>query len=190
MEGSWDKPNMDSELVFPVGKNLPANAGDKRDAGSIPGLGRSLGGGHGNPLQYSCLENHMDREAWWATVHGVTKSWTWVTEYICINSEPGKARWLAKGNLEEMSCISDSSYHKGVILSLSSPCVYLQVLFPLNKHFICFTTLHLCENSFLQSQRPGILPLATDILARIQHSQYWGPASVSGKEPKLCFKPP
>ena len=56
-------------------KNLPANAGDVRDVGSIPGLGRSPGGGHGNPLQYSCLENPMDRGAWWATVHGVAKSW-------------------------------------------------------------------------------------------------------------------
>ena len=45
-------------------KNLPANAGDRKDMGSIPGLGRSLGGGHGNPLQYSCLENPMDRGAW------------------------------------------------------------------------------------------------------------------------------
>ena len=53
-------------------KNLPANAGDLRDMGSIPGLGRSPGEGHGNPLQYSCLENSMDLEAWWATVHGVT----------------------------------------------------------------------------------------------------------------------
>ena len=51
-------------------KNLPANA---EDAGSIPGLGRSPGEGNGNPLQYSCLGNVMDREAWWATVHGVTK---------------------------------------------------------------------------------------------------------------------
>jgi len=59
-----------------VVKNLPANAGDIRDAGLIPGSGRSPGGGHGNPLQYSCLENPMDREAWWATVHRVTKSWT------------------------------------------------------------------------------------------------------------------
>ena len=54
-------------------KNPPASAGDKRDMGSIPGLGRSPGGGHGNPLQYSCLENSMDRGAWRATVHGVTK---------------------------------------------------------------------------------------------------------------------
>ena len=60
-------------LVVLATKNLPANAGDVRDAreeGSIPG------GGHGNPLQYSCLENPMDRGAWWATVHRVTKSQT------------------------------------------------------------------------------------------------------------------
>ena len=57
-------------------KNLPTNAGDIRDSGSIPGWGRSPGGGHGNPLQYSCLENPMDRGAWRATVPGVTKSRT------------------------------------------------------------------------------------------------------------------
>ena len=55
-------------------KNLPANAGDLRDKGLIPGLERSPGGGHGNPLQYSCLENPMDRAAWRATVHRVMKS--------------------------------------------------------------------------------------------------------------------
>ena len=49
-------------------------AGDLRDVDSVPGLERSPGGGHGNPLQYNCLENPMDREAWWATVHRVTKS--------------------------------------------------------------------------------------------------------------------
>ena len=54
-------------------KSLPPNAGD---SGSIPGSERSPGEGHGNPLQYSCLENPMDRGAWRATVHGVTKSWT------------------------------------------------------------------------------------------------------------------
>ena len=55
-----------------VVKNLPANAGDLRDSGSIPGLGRSPGGGHGNPLQYSCLENLKDRGTWWAIVPRVT----------------------------------------------------------------------------------------------------------------------
>ena len=59
-----------------VAKNPPANAGDMRDVGLIPGSGRSSGGGHGNPLQYSYLENTMDRGAWWATVHVVTKNRT------------------------------------------------------------------------------------------------------------------
>ena len=57
-------------------KNLPANAEDAGDSGSILGLGRSPGGRNGNPLQYSCLENPTDRGAWGATVHGITKSWT------------------------------------------------------------------------------------------------------------------
>ena len=61
------------KMDFPGGsmvKNLPANAGD---TGSIPGSGRSPGRGRGNPVQYSCLENPMDREAWWSTIHGVTR---------------------------------------------------------------------------------------------------------------------
>ena len=57
-------------------KNPPANAEDIKDMGSIPGLGISPGGGHSNPLQYSCLENSMDRGTWQATVHGVTKNQT------------------------------------------------------------------------------------------------------------------
>ena len=64
---------------FPGGsvvKNLPARTGDSGDMGSIPGSGRSPRGGHGNPLQYSCWDNPMDRGAWWATVCGVTKNQT------------------------------------------------------------------------------------------------------------------
>ena len=57
-------------------KNLPANARDSGNLGSIPGLGRSPGGGNGTPLQYSCWENLMDRGAWWAIVHRVAKSQT------------------------------------------------------------------------------------------------------------------
>ena len=68
--------NVQQLQVVPVVKNPPANAGETRDPGSIPGLGRSPEGGNGNPLQYSCLENVMDRGAWWATVHGVTESQT------------------------------------------------------------------------------------------------------------------
>ena len=71
-------------IIFQVAlvvKNLPANAGDSRDAGSIPWLARSPGVENGNPLQYSCLENSMDRRAWWATVHGVKKSRTRLSIY-------------------------------------------------------------------------------------------------------------
>ena len=59
-------------------KNLPVNAGDLRDVGSIPGLGRSAGERHGNPIWYSCLENSTDKGVWRATVHRVAKSWTWL----------------------------------------------------------------------------------------------------------------
>ena len=69
---------------FPGGsgvKNQPADAGDRS---LIPGWGRSTGEGNGNPFQFSCLENSVDRGAWWATVHGVTKSRTQVTMHTCI----------------------------------------------------------------------------------------------------------
>ena len=66
-------------MGFPGGtgvKNLSANAGDSRNLGLIPGLGISPGEGNGNPLQYTCLKNPMDRGAWWAAVHDLTKTWT------------------------------------------------------------------------------------------------------------------
>ena len=63
-----------SQMALVV-KNPPASAGDIRDTGSIPKLGRSPREGNGNPLQYSCPENPMDRVTWWATVRGVAKSW-------------------------------------------------------------------------------------------------------------------
>ena len=71
-----DVPSLGASQVAIVVKNPPANAGDMRDAGLISGLGRSPAGGQGNPLQYSCLENSMDRGAWQATVHRVTQSQT------------------------------------------------------------------------------------------------------------------
>ena len=79
-EIGWDNKTKD----FPGGsvvKNLPANAGDAKHMGSVPGLERSPGGGHGYPLQYSCLENPMDRGAWKAAVHRVAME---VTEYTHI----------------------------------------------------------------------------------------------------------
>ena len=76
------KKNSVNILGLPGGlvvKNLPASVGDAGDVGSIPGSGRCPGEGNGNPLQYSCLENSMDKRAWRATVHAVTESQTWLS---------------------------------------------------------------------------------------------------------------
>ena len=80
----WTELKLSDERVLSLGfpggsvvKNLPTNAGDM---GSIPGSGRSLGVRSSNPLQHSCLDNLLDREAWWATVHGVTKSQTQLSD--------------------------------------------------------------------------------------------------------------
>ena len=96
-QGLWNQVGLKSQLyhfsggttqVVPdgypdvaSGNNPPASVRDARDVGSIPGLGRSPGEGNSNPLQYSCLENPMDRGAWRATVHGVAESDTTVTEH-------------------------------------------------------------------------------------------------------------
>ena len=86
-----------------VVKNLSVSGGDIRDASSIPGLGRSPGGGHGNPLQYSCLGNPTDRGNWWATVHGVTKKWTW----------PKQLNTHAKVVLMLYCCVFSAQQHYG-----------------------------------------------------------------------------
>ena len=99
-----------------VVKNLPANAGDLRDAGLIHGLGRSLGGGHGNPLQYSCLENPMDRGAWQATVHRVAKSWTWLKQlstHTCTSQTISKI-------LKRRDCFPNSLYKAIITLITKS----------------------------------------------------------------------
>ena len=76
------KPKWYSQVTL-VEKNLPANAGEVRNVGSFPGSGRSPEGKHGNPLQYSCLENPMDRVAWWTTVHMVAKSQKQLSDLAC-----------------------------------------------------------------------------------------------------------
>ena len=88
--------NVPHELSYTPGiqvalvvKNPSASAGDVRDSGSVPGSGKYPGGGHGNPLEYSCLENSMDRGAWRATVHKVAKSWTQLSNLVHTPS-----RWV------------------------------------------------------------------------------------------------
>ena len=75
----------------PGSSEVKVSACNAGDLGSIPGLGRSPGEGNGNPLQYSCLENPMDRGAWWAAVHGVAKSWTRLSDFTFT------FRWAATG---------------------------------------------------------------------------------------------
>ena len=77
---TWINRRYPRVQVALVVKKPPANAGDVRDTSSIPGLGKPPGGGHGNPLQFSCLENPMDRRVWWAMVQRVTKSQSWLKQ--------------------------------------------------------------------------------------------------------------
>ena len=110
-----------ASLVAPVVKNLPANAGDIRDAGLIPGSGRSPGGGHGSPLQYSCLENPMDRGAWRATVYGVTKSQTrlkWHSTHTSVYQLRGESLRQVKYIYEDKGCRKmNSPFHWEGLLS-------------------------------------------------------------------------
>ena len=99
-----------------VVKNLPANAGDTRDMGLIPASGRPSGEGHGNPLQYSCLENPMDREASWATVHRTVKSWTRL-KHISVHSVYVSAIVSIHLTLSIPLCV-----HKSIIAFLFLPC--------------------------------------------------------------------
>ena len=81
--------NCKGSMGFPSGsvvKKSPVNAGATGDASLIPGLARFPGRGNGNPPQYSCQDNPMDRGAWRATVHGVAKRWTWLNIHLCKGS--------------------------------------------------------------------------------------------------------
>ena len=126
-------------MGFPCGsvvKNLPANAGDIRYVGSIPGSGRSLEEGNGNPLQYSCLGNPMDRGAWQATVLGVAKSWTRLSTHRCIscllsyNKLPLKFGDLKQQTFiisismdQEFKCIAQpNTFDSGSLVKLQSSC--------------------------------------------------------------------
>ena len=86
-------------------KNPPANAGDAQNAGLIPGSGRSPAGGYGNPLQYSCPENPMDRGARWATVHRAAKSRTRISTHthIFLDSVLVQTQWVSRWTVGQMS---------------------------------------------------------------------------------------
>ena len=107
-----------SYFVLPGSSDGKASAYNAGDPGSIPGLGRSSGEGNGNPLQYSCLENPMDRGAWWATVHGVAKSRTQLSELHTASHSPLLGprnlglREPTPGSTEVASVLGGSSFPK------------------------------------------------------------------------------
>ena len=82
----------------PGGSDSKAFAYNEGDLGSIPGSGRSPGEGNGNPLQYSCLENPMERGAWWATVRGVTKSWTRLSDFTSLHKRHRETQMKTVGS--------------------------------------------------------------------------------------------
>ena len=90
----YNQNPINSSYDFWEVKNPSDNAGDIRDKSLIPGSGRSPGGGHGNPLQDSCLENPMRRGAWRVTVHAVTKSWTRLSNEARIHTKQGPLRYV------------------------------------------------------------------------------------------------
>ena len=123
-----------------VVKNLPANAGDARDMGLIHGLGSSPGVGNGNSLQCSCLENSMDRGAWQATVHGVTKSWIWLSTYAHSCDDPvrdttvGSVLVVVWGGLGRSSSSSNTGVgchflHQGILATQGLNPHLLQLLY-------------------------------------------------------------
>ena len=98
---SWDLHSLTRELVkasqvAPAVKNPPANTEDIREAGSVPESGRSPGGGHGNPIQYACVESPRGRGNWWATVHIVAKSWTQLTQWTWVWVNSGSWWWTGR----------------------------------------------------------------------------------------------
>ena len=105
-------------LGLAVVKNMPANAGDAGDLSLIPGSGRPPGEGNGNPLQYSCLENFMDRGAWWVPVHGVPNSWTWLSMH---------AHSILLGNIFKLNTIS-SHYKPTLVVEGGDSRMHLKIM--------------------------------------------------------------
>ena len=154
-------------------KNLPANAGDLRDVGSTPGLGRSPGGGHGNPLQYFCLENPTDRGAWRATAHRVSKSRTQLRQLstrvlVATVTNDRRLDGLGQPRFVTISfCRSDfQSGFYGVSVKVSAgPCSFWMLLGRILP--VSFTASEGCPHSLAQGR---IAPTSALALTRLPPS--------------------
>ena len=178
-------------------KNPPANAGDARDLGSTPGSGRSPGEGNGNPLQYSCLENPVDRGAWWAAVCGVAQSRTWLkrlsssSQYFCLkNSMDRGASWATvwvtkRHNWATNTHISQFSSVTQSCPTLSNPMDCSKPGFPVHHQLLEIAQIHVHwigdaiqpshplsspSPAFNISQQEGLFQRA---VLRIRWPKYW-----------------
>ena len=155
----WLRPDSHA-LGFPgssVLKNLPVNAGDAGDVGLIPGLRRSPGEGNGNPLQYSCLENPMDRGAWWAIGHGVAKSQT--TEQLSMHLFSLPRAWVQ--SLVRELIIHKQQHgqyinNKNTIYVIWMTKIYISRIYLIFTHSFWFTTFQNSWN-FLRDKNNGII---------------------------------
>ena len=147
-------------MVVLVVKNLLANARDVGDLGSIPGLGRSPGRGNGKSLQYSCLENPMDRGAWRAIVHGVAKSWTWLKQLCTVKWKILKEMGIP----EHLICLLRNLYagQEATIRTGHGPTVRFQIGKGVHQGCIlspCFFNLYaeyIMRNTGLEEAQAGI----------------------------------
>ena len=126
-------------LGFPGGLEVKASAYNVGDLGSIPGLGRSTGGGNGNPPQYSCLENPMDGRAWWTTVHRVTKSRTQLSDFTHTHTHT-TCSYKALFFLSFYELVCYGKYCRGVGFSPYTKSLH-QLKKPLFKHTNCESCL-------------------------------------------------
>ena len=145
-----------------MGKNLSAGAEDVRDMGSIPGLGRSPAEGNGYPLQYSCLENPMDRRAWGATAHGVTKNWTCLSHLAHIHANSWAYPYII-GRTERYLLVSQEKW-----------CCLQHSLSPVRKHFyvprLCFlkdVTAIVPNSLFLAQTCAGIFKVQWELCRKL-----------------------
>ena len=149
-------------------KNPPASAEDIRDAGLTPELGRSPGGRHGrgrekrNPLQYSCLENPMDRGAWWATVHGVAKSWTWLKQ-LSMHTRVDELGSLIINVINEKTSPQDMVIVIFIMCTIYVSCAEQSVKFCVQYVISPFPHLSLDPFPFFPLFLPSLLPLSPSL---------------------------
>ena len=118
-------------------ENPPVNSGDIRGLGLIPVSGRSAGGGHSIPIQYSCLGNPMDRGAWRATVHGVTKSWTWLKQLSNTNRVTDKICMQTLSTIKLFLKIASKAHSTGVQRGITT-ISFMGIKTSLSMHRICY----------------------------------------------------